>query len=79
MDYLKKQIGEFIKKYRLKSSISIKEATEILNIDIQAIESGKKGLPQYKIIEIQKLYKIPPEEIIKFKIDLAQKAIQRFN
>ncbi len=79
MDHLRKQIGNFIKKHRLKSSLSIEEATNLLDIDIKAIESGKKGLPQNKIIEIQNLYKIPPEEIINFKIDLAHKAIQRFN
>lgn len=77
MDYLKRQIGKFIKKHRLKSSISIEEATKALNIDIKSIEDGKKSLPQYKIFEIQKLYKIPTEEIIIFKIHLASKAIQR--
>lgn len=77
MDYLKKKIGNFIKKHRLKSSISIEAATNVLNIDLIAIEQGKKGLPENKIIEIQKLYKIPSEEIIKFKIYLANKVIQK--
>lgn len=79
MKAIRKQIGEFLKRHRVNALMSIEECSTLLEVDLKEIEMGKKKLPEEKFSEIQKLYKIPHEEVINFRSGIILEIIRKFN